>query len=101
MVLLTLGDISHIIERRNQIPAISKFYGITVMTHPKDHNPPQVHAAMGQISASFAISSGELMAGSHFPPTGSKLVKEFILRHQNELLEMWETRKYKKLEPIE
>ena len=35
-----------------------------------------------------------------FPSKSKSLVKEFILKYQNELLEMWETEKYKKLPPL-
>lgn len=35
-----------------------------------------------------------------FPPKAQALVKEFIMLHQAELLEMWETEQYKKLPPL-
>lgn len=36
-----------------------------------------------------------------FPPKATALVKEFIMKYQKELLEMWETEKYVKLPPID
>jgi len=35
-----------------------------------------------------------------FPAKAKALVKEFIMKYQKELLEMWETEKYKKLPPL-
>ena len=36
-----------------------------------------------------------------FPPKAKEMVKEFILDNQEELLEMWDTENYRKLDPIE
>ena len=35
-----------------------------------------------------------------FPPKAQALVKEFVMKYQKELLEMWETEKYIKLLPL-
>ena len=35
-----------------------------------------------------------------FPSKAKLLVKEFIMKYQKELLEMWETEQYKKLPPL-
>ena len=35
-----------------------------------------------------------------FPPKAKLLVKEFIMKYQKELLEMWETEQYMKLPPL-
>ena len=74
------------------------FYGIIVLMHitRKEHNPPHVHAYYGDYDASFYISNGEIMNGK-FPSSGAELVKKFILRYKNDLLEMWENETYKKL----
>lgn len=83
------------------MPTIAVFYGIIIMMRQRDkeHNPPHIHAFYGNEEASFYISNGELMNGS-FPKNGKRLVKEFILFYQNELLEMWNTSTYKKLDPL-
>ena len=36
-----------------------------------------------------------------FPSNAKAMVKEFILKYQKELEEMWETEQYKKLSPID
>ena len=66
----------------------------------KEHNPPHIHAYYGEYDAAFYISTGEIMNGI-FPNAGASLVKEFILKYQKELLEMWETEIYQKLPPLD
>ena len=82
-------------------PTISRFYGIhlVMFLKQKEHNPPHVHAYYGDDQAKFLISTGELMEGD-FPKQGCKLVKGFINKYKKELMEMWETGKYKQLPPI-
>lgn len=89
------------LERSDHMPTISYFYGIIIVMYlrNKEHNPPHVHAITQDFDAPFLIESGEIMEGE-FPPKAKSLVKEFILKYQNELLEMWETEKYKKLPPL-
>ena len=84
------------------MPTISVFYGITIMMYlrNKEHNPPHVHAFYGNDEGSFYISNGELFEG-YLPNRAAQMVKEFILKYQKELLEMWETEKYIKLKGLD
>ena len=66
----------------------------------KEHNPPHIHAITQDFYAPFLISTGEIMEGD-FPSKAQALVKEFILKYQTELEEMWETEKYVKLPSID
>ncbi len=50
-----------------------------------------IHAITQDFDALFLISTGEIMEGE-FPPKAKALVKEFILRYQKELEEMWESK---------
>ena len=83
------------------MPTISSFYGITISMRPKgkEHNPPHIHAKMQRSMVSVSIETGEIMEGS-FPPKGRQMVKEFVLLHKEELMEMWETGEYKTIEPL-
>lgn len=84
------------------MPAISMFYGILIYMHltRKEHCPPHIHAFYENLEAVFLISDGSLYKGS-FPNKGMALVKEFILKYQKELTEMWDTERYYKLPPLE
>lgn len=86
----------------NMAPTVSQFYGISVIValKQKEHNPPHIHAFYSGDEALFLISNGELYKGD-FPSGGRRLVKQFILKYKKELMEMWETGKYKKLPPID
>ncbi len=82
-------------------PTISYFYGITIFMYlkNKEHDPPHIHAVTQDFYAPFLISTGEIMDGE-FPLKAKALVKEFILKYQKELEEMWENEKYSKLPPL-
>ena len=84
------------------MPTISSFYGIIIVMHlrDKEHNPPHIHAITQDYDAPFLISTGEVLEGV-FPAKARALVKEFIMKYQKELEEMWEKGKYTKLPPIE
>ena len=84
------------------MPTISTFYGIIIMMYlrDKEHNPPHIHAFYGDNAATFYISNGEIYEGE-FPNRAKKMVKEFVLKYQKELLEMWETGEYMKLKGLE
>lgn len=84
------------------MPTISNFYGIIILMffRNKEHNPPHIHAVTQDYEAPFRISDGEIMNGT-FPPKAKAMVKEFVLRYQKELEEMWESGEYTRLPPIE
>lgn len=84
------------------MPTISSFYGIIIIMHlrNKEHDPPHIHAITQEFDAPFLISTGELMEGK-FPRKAQAMVKEFIMKYQKELEEMWECEIYKRLPPIE
>ena len=85
------------------MPTISSFYGVIIIMYPrsKEHNPPHVHAITAEHHASFTINEAEIMENAYFPPTAKKMVKKFILKHKDELAEMWETGNYRRLEPLQ
>ena len=84
------------------MPTICHFYGIIIVMYfrNKEHNPPHVHAITQDFDAPFLIATDEIMEGE-FPVRAKAFVKEFILKYQKELEEMWETEKYVKLPPID
>lgn len=84
------------------MPTISCFYGIIIVMYlrNKEHNPPHIHAITQDFDAPFLIASGEIMEGV-FPLKAQTKVKEFILKYQKDLEEMWETEQYRKLPPLD
>ena len=84
------------------MPTISVFYGIVIMMHlsEKEHNPPHIHASYGGFTTTFSIIDGT-QGKSRFPNRASTMVREFIELNKKELLEMWETQKYRKLKGLD
>lgn len=64
-----------------------------------DHNPPHFHVRYNEHRAVFAIRNGNLLDGQ-MPARVRGLVEEWAEQHQDELLEMWNTKEFHKIEPL-
>ena len=84
------------------MPTISIFYGIVITMHlaEKEHNPPHIHARYGEYRTTFTIEGG-IKGDGKFPNRAASMVREFIETHKSELLEMWETEKYRKIKGLD
>ena len=83
------------------MPEIARFYGLVIKMFfmQSEHNPPQVHALYGEYMGEFDINTLEMLQGD-LPPRAVGLVKEWASLHQSELLEMRNTQKIHKLQPL-
>lgn len=83
------------------MPEISRFYGIVIKMFfkPKEHEPSHIHALYGEYVGIFDLRSMEMAEGD-LPKKAQELIKEWLEKHQFDLLEMWETQKLKKLPPL-
>ena len=83
------------------MPTICSFYGIIIVMYlrDKEHNPPHIHAITQDFDAPFLIENGEIMEG-FFSVKAKAIVKEFVMKYRDELMDMWETGIYVKLPPI-
>jgi Domain of unknown function (DUF4160) len=77
------------------MPTISIFFGIVVQMYWREHPPPHFHAYYQGFEGLFSIETGELIEGQ-MPPGARRILKDWTLRHQAELLENWERCKSKK-----
>lgn len=84
------------------MPALSRFYGIVMRMYflESEHNPPHVHAIYGEDAAAFDIRTGDLLDGG-LPTRATDMVREWISKNRDELLEMWDTQEFKKLDPLD
>lgn len=84
------------------MPIISEFYGITIKMYfiQNEHNPPHIHAFYGKYASIININTLEEMEGK-IPIKALKIVKEWIKVNRKEILEIWDTQKFKKIKPIE
>lgn len=74
------------------MPEISRFFGIIIRMFYEDHNPPHLHVEFQSNKAIFDFS-GNILKGSLQSRTATKLVREWVDLHQNELIEDWQLAK--------
>lgn len=66
---------------------------------PKEHDPSHIHALYGEHVGIFEIQSLDMVEGD-LPKKAQELVREWMIQHQQELLEMWESQNLRKLPPL-
>ena len=83
------------------MPVLSNFYGIIIKMYfqQSEHNPPHIHAIYGENIGVIDISSLEMLEGN-LPIRALKLTQEWVKKNKKELLEMWNTQKFKKIDPL-
>jgi hypothetical protein len=64
-----------------------------------EHNPPHFHVRYNDYRASIEIESLNVMAGT-IPGKVRGLVEEWAELHRAELLQMWNSQDFHKLEPL-
>ena len=81
---------------------ISRFYGIVIKMYfqQAEHNPPHIHATYGGFVAEVTITSGDVLEG-YLPPKILAMVIEWIAKNKEDLVDMWNTQKFKALAPLE
>ncbi len=82
------------------MPEITRFYGIVIkIFFTKEHNPPHFHAIYGEHNGIFEIASLEMLEGD-LPIKAQNLIKEWAILYIDDILNMWNTKKIKKLPPL-
>jgi hypothetical protein len=71
------------------VPTISIFFGIVVQMYWNDHNPPHFHAYYQGHRVLVAIGDGKVIGGT-MPPGALRVLREWTLRHRDELMANWE-----------
>jgi phosphomannomutase len=71
------------------MPEISRFYGIVVRVHYREHPPPHFHAEYGGREMTVAINGLSILQGG-LPPRATGMVIEWAALHQAELLAAWQ-----------
>ena len=84
------------------MPEISRFYGIIIkmfFNKPKEHEPSHIHALYGEYVGIFDLRTMEMTDGD-MPIKAQGLIKEWLSRNQQALLQMWDNQKLRKLPPL-
>lgn len=84
------------------MPTLARFYGIVIRMYflQSEHNPPHIHAIYGEDTAAFDIRTGGILDGS-LPSRACELVREWMGNNRDDLLEIWETQEFRKLDPLD
>lgn len=78
----------------NDMPEISRFYGIIIKMFYNEHNPPHIHVEYQDFKAVISIKEG--IVEGRMPKIALRLVFEWIDLHKAELLMNWENIEKKK-----
>ena len=62
--------------------------------------PPHIHAIYGDSTAAFDIRSGRVLDGE-LPARAAAMVREWIGLHRDDLVTMWETQEFKRIDPLD
>lgn len=81
------------------MPEISRFLGIVISMYFEEHNPPHFHVQYNEYKAIVEIQSLNVLAG-YLPVKVRGLVEEWAEQHQQELLEMWNSKEFHKIKPL-
>ena len=84
------------------MPVIARFYGILIKMYfsQSEHGIPHFHAVYAEYNGVFSIETLEMIEGD-LPARAQRLVKDWALLYQQELLRMWQTNEYKQLPGLE
>jgi hypothetical protein len=82
------------------MPVISRLYGMIIKMFfiKAEHNQPHIHVVYGDKNCLINIKTLEVMEGD-LPNKELNIIKEWLSKHQNELLDMWDTQVFKELLP--
>lgn len=81
------------------MPEISRFLGIVILMYASEHNPPHLHVRYNEFAAVLNLRTLNIMDGK-LPARVRGLVEEWAELHQEELLAMWESKDFHKVEPL-
>ena len=81
------------------MPERSRFYGIIIYMFFNDHNPPHFKVKCSEFEANILIENGTILNGD-LPISKLKLVAAQAEIHKEELLQMWNSKDFHKIEPL-
>ena len=82
------------------MPEISRFFGIIITMYFNEHNPPHFHVKYNDLEAQFDLTEGVFSSGI-LPSKQARLVLAWYEIHKDELMEVWETKKFHKIKGLE
>jgi hypothetical protein len=80
---------SQAVARIDEMPTISRFFGIAISMYFDDHEPPHFHARSGEFNAKVRADTLELLAGD-LPRRELRLVLAWAELRAPELMDNWQ-----------
>lgn len=71
------------------MPEVSRFFGIVIRMHYREHGPPHFHAIYGEHEVQIAIETLQILQG-RLPPRALGLTIEWAGLHRGELMQDWD-----------
>ena len=81
------------------MPEITRFLGIVITMYFDEHDPPHFHVRYNEYRASVDIRTLNIIVGA-LPAKVRGLVLEWAELHKDELLSMWNSKDFHKIEPL-
>jgi hypothetical protein len=81
------------------MPEICRFLGIVISMYFNEHNPPHFHVRYNDYRAVMDIRTLNVLDGQ-MPAKVRGLVEEWAELNRQELLSMWNSKEFHKLEPL-
>jgi len=81
------------------MPEICRFLGIIITMYFDEHNPPHFHVRYNEFRASVEIRSLNILDGN-LPARVRGLIQEWAEIHREELLKMWNSKEFHKIDPL-
>lgn len=64
--------------------------GYVLLIHPHNHNPPHIHCIFNDGKAAvFSLFTGNMIVGELSHSSDGRVIKEYILQRQSNLLALW------------
>ena len=82
------------------MPEISRFYGLIIYMFFNDHVPPHFKVKYAEHEANILIENGNVLNGD-LPVGKLRLVQAWAEIHKQELMQMWDTKEFHKLNPLQ
>jgi len=83
------------------MPELSRFYGIVIKMYfaATEHNKPHIHAIYGEYMGSIDIYERKMIVGD-LPQKALRMIYEWIDINEEELIDIWNTQKIRKISPL-
>jgi len=81
------------------MPEICRFLGIIISMYFTEHKPPHFHVRYNEYRAVISIRELNLLDGQ-LPARVRGLVSEWAELNKDELLSMWESKEFHKINPL-